>query len=45
MTCSRSAGGCGYEFWFSCGCNFKHAHVCAKGGGVSLPPGMNLGGH
>ena len=40
MTCQISAGGCGYEFWFSCGCDFKTAHTCEKGGGVSLPAGM-----
>ena len=44
MTCLPSAGGCGYEFWYSCGCNFKHAHTCSKGGGVSLPAGMHNAG-
>ena len=42
MTCLKSAGGCGYEFWFTCGCNFKQIHICARGGGISLPPGMNV---
>jgi hypothetical protein len=42
MTCLISAGGCGYEFWFTCGCNFKQIHICARGGGISLPPGMNV---
>jgi len=41
MTCLKSAGGCGHEFWFTCGCNFKQPHVCSRGGGVSLPPGMH----
>jgi hypothetical protein len=43
MTCSQTAGGCGYEFWFSCGCDFKKPHMCARGGGISLPAGMYLG--
>ena len=29
MTC-RPPGGCGYEFWFSCGCDFAKPHTCGK---------------
>ena len=29
MTC-RPPGGCGHEFWFSCGCDFAKPHTCGK---------------
>ena len=29
MTC-RPPGGCGFEFWFSCGCDFAKPHTCGK---------------
>ncbi len=34
MTCQRSAGGCGYEFWFSCGCPYRAGHKpgCSRPG-------------
>mmetsp|Transcript_4083 Transcript_4083/g.6396 ORF Transcript_4083/g.6396 Transcript_4083/m.6396 type:complete len:565 (-) Transcript_4083:47-1741(-) len=33
MTCSRSAGGCGYEWWWSCGCKYpKHNPDCRRPG-------------
>ena len=31
MTCVRAAGGCGHEFWFKCGCDYKKTHTCGKG--------------
>ena len=32
MTC-RPPGGCGHEFWFTCGCDYKKPHTCqAKAG-------------
>ena len=31
MTCQRAAGGCGHEFWFKCGCNYRGAHTCGRG--------------
>jgi ariadne-1 len=33
MTCQRSAGGCGYQFWFSCGCPYSgHKPGCGRPG-------------
>jgi len=29
MTC-RPPMGCGHEFWFSCGCNYRGKHTCGK---------------
>ena len=27
MTC-QPPGGCGHEFWFTCGCDYKKPHTC-----------------
>ena len=28
MTCYPSAGGCGHEFWWTCGCPYRGQHTC-----------------
>ena len=28
MTCHPSAGGCGHEFWWTCGCPYRGEHTC-----------------